>query len=45
MAVNCEEYKKKNHIKMKIPFSSSRKRMSIIAQYKGSAYIFTKGAS
>lgn len=30
---------------MKFPFSSARKRMSIITAYKDENYIFVKGAS
>jgi magnesium-transporting ATPase (P-type) len=30
---------------MKFPFSSARKRMSVIVNFKGENYIFVKGAS
>ena len=30
---------------MKFPFSSARKRMSVIVDYKNEPYIFVKGAS
>lgn len=32
-------------VNVRYPFSSSRKRMSIISSYKGQLHLFTKGAS
>lgn len=34
MGINSEEYKSKFDVKLKIPFSSSRKRMSIVVEHK-----------
>jgi Ca2+ transporting ATPase len=45
MGTNYEEYKNKFDIKFKIPFSSARKRMSIVLEYQNSASLFIKGAS
>ena len=45
VAVNYEEYRKTYEAKMKFPFSSARKRMSVIVDIKGENYIFVKGAS
>lgn len=45
MGINSEDYKGKFDIKLKMPFSSSRKRMSIVVQYKDNATLFMKGAS
>ena len=38
-------YREKFDAKIKMPFSSSRKRMSLVIQYKGAAHLFIKGAS
>lgn len=35
VGVNYEEYRAKHEAKMKFPFSSARKRMSVIVNYKG----------
>lgn len=45
MGIKSEEYKDKFDIKMKMPFSSARKRMSIVIQYQDRATLFIKGAS
>jgi magnesium-transporting ATPase (P-type) len=45
MNVNYETIREKNEPKLKYPFSSSRKRMSVILDYKGESHIFIKGAS
>lgn len=45
MGINSEEFKEKFDIKMKMPFSSSRKRMSVVLEYEGNACLFIKGAS
>lgn len=45
VGVNYEEYRKNYEAKMKFPFSSARKRMSVIVNFKGENYIFVKGAS
>lgn len=45
MGINYEEIREKNEPKLKYPFSSSRKRMSVIVDLKGDAHIFVKGAS
>jgi P-type Ca2+ transporter type 2B len=45
MGVNCEQFKSSFDVKLKMPFSSSRKRMSIVIEYKDSACLFIKGAS
>jgi len=45
MGITSEEFKSKYDIKMKVPFNSSRKRMSTIIEYNKSLHVFTKGAS
>lgn len=45
MGVDYEEYKNQFDIKFKMPFSSTRKRMSIVFEHKGKASLFIKGAS
>lgn len=45
VSVNYEEYRSTYEAKMKFPFSSARKRMSVIVDFKGENYIFVKGAS
>ena len=45
MGVSYDEYREKYEPKLKFPFSSSRKRMSVVVEYKGDAYLFIKGAS
>jgi magnesium-transporting ATPase (P-type) len=45
MGINGEDYKGKFDIKLKMPFSSARKRMSIVVNYKDNATVFIKGAS
>ena len=45
MSVKYEDYREKYEVKHKFPFSSSRKRMSVVVNYKDSAHLFTKGAS
>jgi P-type Ca2+ transporter type 2B len=43
--VDYEQYRTKYEPKMKFPFSSARKRMSVIVNYKDENMIFVKGAS
>ncbi len=43
--VDYEEYRTKYEPKMKFPFSSARKRMSVIVNYQDENMIFVKGAS
>jgi magnesium-transporting ATPase (P-type) len=43
--VNYADYREKYPTFLKYPFSSSRKRMSIIASLGSEQYIFVKGAS
>jgi len=45
MNVKYEDYRKTYEIKHKLPFSSSRKRMSIVVNYRNDATLFIKGAS
>jgi magnesium-transporting ATPase (P-type) len=45
MGVNYETYREKYEPKLKYPFSSARKRMSVISEFKGESHIFVKGAS
>ena len=45
MNIDYEEYREKYDIKVKFPFSSKRKRMSIIVNYEDNAHLFIKGAS
>lgn len=45
VGVDYEKYRSKYEARMKFPFSSARKRMSVIVSYKGDNYIFVKGAS
>ena len=45
MNVNYDQYREKYDPKLKFPFSSSRKRMSVVIDYKGEAHLFIKGAS
>lgn len=45
MGVDYEEYRNKYEVKIKFPFSSSRKRMSTIIDYQNSLHLFIKGAS
>lgn len=45
MGVKYEDYREKYDPKVKFPFSSARKRMSIIVQYNDEAHLFIKGAS
>ena len=45
VGVNYEEYRTNYEPKMKFPFSSARKRMSVIVNYQGENMIFVKGAS
>jgi magnesium-transporting ATPase (P-type) len=45
MGANYEEYRNKYEAKVKFPFSSSRKRMSVVVNYKDGAHLFVKGAS
>lgn len=45
MNVKYEDYRRTYEIKHKFPFSSSRKRMSIVVNYKDDATLFIKGAS
>lgn len=45
MGINYDDYRKKYEVKVKFPFSSSRKRMSIVLNYNDNAHLFIKGAS
>jgi len=45
MNVDYDAYRVKYEPKLKIPFNSSRKRMSVVVDYKGTAHMFIKGAS
>jgi P-type Ca2+ transporter type 2B len=45
MGVDYEEYRNKYEPKIKFPFSSSRKRMSIVVDYQDGMHLFIKGAS
>ena len=45
MGIDYEEYRQKYEVKHKFPFSSSRKRMSIVVNLNDSAHLFIKGAS
>jgi Ca2+ transporting ATPase len=45
MGAGCEEYRNKYPTLLRIPFSSSRKRMSVIIDYKDDKHLFIKGAS
>jgi Ca2+ transporting ATPase len=45
VGVDYEKYRGQYEAKMKFPFSSARKRMSVIVSYKGDNMIFVKGAS
>ena len=45
VGVDYEVYRKNYEAKMKFPFSSARKRMSVIVNFQGENYIFVKGAS
>lgn len=45
MGVKYEDYRTNYEIKHKFPFSSSRKRMSVVVNHKDDAHLFTKGAS
>ena len=45
MGIDYEDIRDKFEPKLKYPFSSSRKRMSVIVDFKGEAHIFVKGAS
>lgn len=45
LGVNFETERTNNPPKIKYPFSSSRKRMSVVLNYKENAHIFVKGAS
>jgi P-type Ca2+ transporter type 2B len=45
MDVKYEDYRENYEVKHKMPFSSSRKRMSIVVNYKENAHLFIKGAS
>ncbi len=45
MGVDYEEYRNKYEAKAKFPFSSKRKRMSIVVEYKDNVHLFIKGAS
>jgi Ca2+ transporting ATPase len=40
-----DDYRNRYEIKVKFPFSSSRKRMSVVLNYKENAHLFIKGAS
>lgn len=43
--MNYVEYRAKYETKMKFPFNSARKRMSVIVSYQNENLIFVKGAS
>lgn len=45
MNVGFQTYRDMYEVKHKFPFSSSRKRMSVVVNYKDNASLFTKGAS
>ena len=45
MGINYETFKEKFDLKFKIPFSSARKRMSVVIQHKEQTSLFIKGAS
>jgi Ca2+ transporting ATPase len=45
MGVDYEEERSRHPTKLKYPFSSARKRMSVILDMKGENYLFIKGAS
>lgn len=45
MSVDYEEYRTRYEPKVKFPFSSSRKRMSIVTEYQDNLHLFIKGAS
>ena len=45
VGVNYTEYREKYQPLFKYPFSSARKRMSVIVEIKEKNYIFVKGAS
>ena len=45
MDVKYEDYRDTYEVKHKLPFSSSRKRMSVVINYNESAHLFIKGAS
>lgn len=45
VGVNYEDLRVTYEPKMKFPFSSARKRMSVIVNYKNENMIFVKGAS
>lgn len=45
MGVSYVDYRNKYETKCKFPFSSARKRMSVIVEYDNSAHLFIKGAS
>ncbi len=45
MGIDSESFKEKFDVKFKIPFSSARKRMSVVLQHKEQTCLFIKGAS
>jgi len=45
MDVKYEHYREMYEVKHKMPFSSTRKRMSVVVNYKENAHLFIKGAS
>ena len=45
MGVNYEDERIKYPTNTRFPFSSARKRMSVIVEINGDKYLFTKGAS
>ena len=45
MGIDYMDERVQNKVEIKFPFSSSRKRMSVIVKYEGQLHIFTKGAS
>lgn len=45
MGVDYEEYRSKYEAKVKFPFSSKRKRMSMVIEYEDNVHLFIKGAS
>ena len=45
MGVKYEDYRSTYEVKQKFPFSSTRKRMSVVINFNDDAHLFIKGAS
>jgi len=45
MGIDYQQFRDSHEPRLKMPFSSSRKRMSVVLEHEGALCLFTKGAS